>query len=53
MAGLGLLLLLLLHTAVGDQVEMSLNGEWTLSDSGGRVKAIKARVPGTVHLDLM
>ena len=39
---------------VGDQVEISLNGDsWSLSDGAGRVKSINARVPGTVHLDLM
>ena len=48
-----LLQLLLSHAAVGDQVEISLNGVWSLSDADGRVKAIEAQVPGTVHLDLM
>ena len=51
---LALALLLFVHGAVGDQVEISLNGDsWTLSDTDGKVKAIKAQVPGTVHLDLM
>ena len=46
--------LLLYHGAVGDQVEISLNGDsWSLSDTDGRVKGIQAQVPGTVHLDLM
>ena len=55
MLALALLLqLVLLHGAVGDQVETSLNGDsWSLSDTDGRVKAIKAQVPGVVHLDLM
>ena len=49
-----LLKLVLLHGGVGDQLEMSLNGDsWSLSDTDGRVKAIKAQVPGSVHLDLM
>ena len=49
-----LLQLVLLHRAVGDQVEISLNGDsWFLSDTDGRVKTIKAQVPGVVHLDLM
>ena len=49
-----LLELALFHGAVGDQLEMSLNGDsWSLSDTDGRVKAIKAQVPGVVHLDLM
>ena len=49
-----LLVLLLICGAVGDQEEISLNGDsWSLSDTEGRVKAIKAQVPGTVHLDLM
>ena len=49
-----LLRLFLLHIAVGDQVEISLNGDsWSLSDTEGRVKTIKAQVPGSVHLDLM
>ena len=49
-----LLQLLLLRRAIGDQVEISLNGDsWSLSDTNGRVKAIKAQVPGSVHLDLM
>ena len=49
-----LLELALLRRAVGDQLEMSLNGDsWSLSDTDGRVKAIKAQVPGVVHLDLM
>ena len=49
-----LLQLFLLHVAVGDQVEISLNGDsWSLSDTDGKVKAIKAQVPGVVHLDLM
>ena len=49
-----LLELALLRGAVGDQLEMSLNGDsWSLSDTDGRVKAIKAQVPGSVHLDLM
>ena len=49
------LALSLLCVAVqGDQVEISLNGDsWSLSDTEGRVKAIKAQVPGVVHLDLM
>ena len=48
------LVLLFLQGAVGDQVEISLNGDsWSLSDTDGRVKAIKAEVPGSVHLDLM
>ena len=47
-------LVLLVHVAVGDQVEISLNGDsWSLSDTDGRVKGIKAQVPGSVHLDLM
>ena len=47
-------LVLLVHRGVGDQVEISLNGDsWSLSDTKGRVKAIKAQVPGSVHLDLM
>ena len=51
---LALALLLLVRGAVGDQLEISLNGDsWSLSDSDGRVKAIKAQVPGVVHLDLM
>ena len=53
---LALLLQLVLfgHGGVGDQVEISLNGDsWYLSDADGRVKAIKAQVPGSVHLDLM
>ena len=51
---LALALLLLVRGAVGDQLEMSLNGDsWSLSDTDGRVKAIKAQVPGSVHLDLM
>ena len=55
MLALALLLqLLLFHEAAGDQVEISLNGDsWSLSDTEGRVKGIKAQVPGTVHLDLM
>ena len=55
LAMLALLLLhLLLQGAAGDQVEISLNGDsWSLSDTDGRVKAIKAQVPGVVHLDLM
>ena len=49
-----LLLQLLLRGAAGEQDEMSLNGDsWSLSDTDGRVKAIKAQVPGVVHLDLM
>ena len=48
-----LLELALLHGGVGDQLEISLNGDWSLSDTDGRVKAIKAQVPGSVHLDLM
>ena len=49
-----LLELVLLRGAVGDQFEISLNGDsWSLSDTDGRVKAIKAQVPGSVHLDLM
>ena len=49
-----LLELALLRGVVGDQLEMSLNGDsWSLSDTDGRVKAIKAQVPGSVHLDLM
>ena len=49
-----LLQLFLLHVVVGDQAEISLNGDsWSLSDTEGRVKAIKAQVPGVVHLDLM
>ena len=49
-----LLLQLLFQGAAGDQVEISLNGDsWSLSDTDGRVKAIKAQVPGVVHLDLM
>jgi beta-mannosidase len=37
---------------VGD--EISLNGnDWILSDSAGKVKNIKATVPGIVHLDLL
>ncbi len=49
-----LLQLVLLHGAVGDQVEISLNGDsWSLSDTDGRMKAIKAQVPGSVHLDLV
>ena len=47
-------LFLFVYGAVGDQVEISLNGDsWTLSDTDGRVKAIKAQIPGSVHLDLM
>ena len=47
-------LLLFVHGGVGDQVEISLNGDsWSLSDTDGRVKAVKAQVPGVVHLDLM
>ena len=47
-------LLLFVHRGVGDQVEISLNGDsWSLSDTDGRVKAVKAQVPGVVHLDLM
>ena len=47
-------LLYFFSRAFGDQVEISLDGDsWTLSDSAGRVKAIEAHVPGTVHLDLM
>ena len=54
MLALLLLQLVLLRGAVGDQLEMSLNGDsWSLSDTDGRVKAIKAQVPGVVHLDLM
>ena len=54
MAGnIPLLVLLLARVVIGDQVETSLNGDWTLSDSAGKVNAIKAQVPGTVHLDLM
>ena len=46
--------LLLIGGAVGDQLEISLNGDsWSLSDTDGRVKAVKAQVPGSVHLDLM
>ena len=49
-----LLEMALLRGAVGDQLEISLNGDsWSLSDTDGRVKAIKAQVPGVVHLDLM
>ena len=49
-----LLELALLHGGVGSQLEISLNGDsWSLSDTEGRVKAIKAQVPGSVHLDLM
>ena len=49
-----LLQLVLLHGAVGEQVEISLDSDsWSLSDTDGRVKAIKAQVPGVVHLDLM
>ena len=49
-----LLQLLFFHAVVGDQMEISLNGDsWFLSDTDGRVKAIKAQVPGSVHLDLM
>ena len=50
---LALALFLLVRGGVGDQLEISLNGDWSLSDSAGRVKAIKAQVPGVVHLDLM
>ncbi len=54
MLGVWFLQLVLLHGAVGDQVEISLNGDsWSLSDTEGRVKAIEAQVPGSVHLDLM
>ena len=54
MLALLLLQLVLLRGGVGDQLEMSLNGDsWSLSDFEGRVKAIKAQVPGVVHLDLM
>ena len=45
-----LLGLVLLYGAVGDQLEISLNRDsWSLSDTDGRVKAIKARaqVPGS------
>ena len=49
-----LLQLVLFHAVLADQVEISLDGDsWSLSDSAGRVRPIKARVPGTVHLDLM
>ena len=49
-----LLELVLLRGGVGDQLEISLNDDsWSLSDTDGRVKAIKAQVPGSVHLDLM
>ena len=49
-----MLQLLLFREALGEQFEISLSGgSWSLSDSDGKVKAIKARVPGTVHLDLM
>ena len=49
-----ILKLLLFHGAVGDQVELPINGDaWSLSDSDGKVKGIKAQVPGMVHLDLM
>ena len=51
---LALALLLFVHGGAGDQVEISLNGDsWSLSDTDGRVKAVKAQVPGVVHLDLM
>jgi preprotein translocase subunit SecG len=54
MLALLLLQLVLLQGAAGDQLEISLNGDsWSLSDTDGRVKAIKAQVPGVVHLDLM
>jgi preprotein translocase subunit SecG len=54
MLALLLLQLVLLQGAVGDQLEISLSGDsWSLSDTDGRVKAIKAQVPGVVHLDLM
>jgi hypothetical protein len=47
-------LLLFVRGGVCDQFEISLNGDsWSLSDTDGRVKAIKAQVPGSVHLDLM
>jgi hypothetical protein len=49
-----LALLFFVRGGVCDQLEISLNGDsWSLSDTDGRVKAIKAQVPGSVHLDLM
>jgi hypothetical protein len=51
---LALALLLFVRGGVCDQLEVSLNGDsWSLSDTDGKVKAIKAQVPGVVHLDLM
>ena len=47
-------LVLLLRGAVGEQVDYSLDSDsWSLSDTEGRVKGIQAKVPGSVHLDLM
>ncbi len=49
-----LALFVFVHGGVGDQLEISLNGDsWSLADTDGRVKAIKAQGPGSVHLDLV